>query len=280
MTSQELISLENQQLNILHSMKDIQVGTFVQSQGSRFVQFVTDSSRTLGGLIASLDEKRVEYFSSDYRLNSELGRSEYVAIRDLQMQVPAGLNVSFLSYAEVLRRATHWVNQTVIPTLTTIEKYINRAAGHETFFDNTLSDPMAGRVVEIGKQCKELKDQIAKCYDPASNKAVSSFGRCFNRNKEWIEVSEIVADLTQLHEKIKVKEIQKQVQRLSKSCEYLIGAFEDSPSGRRSETKTAEVATILFNAAQLVEFTGALVQMNVTFIEVMAKNKTTLLKIF
>lgn len=280
MTSQELMSLENQQLNIIASMKDIQIGTFVQSQSSRFVQFVEDSSKTLGGLVASLNEKKLEYFNSDYRLNSELGRSEYVAIRDLQMNVPAGLNVSFLSYAEVLRRATHWVNQTVIPTLTTIEKYINRAAGHETFFDNTLSDPMAGRVAEIGKQCKDLKDQIAKCYDPKSNKTVSSFGQCFNRNKEWIEVSEIVADLTALHDKIKASEIQKQVQRLSKSCEYLIGAFEDSPSGRRSETKTAEVATILFNAAQLVEFTGALIQMNVTLIEVMSKNKQVLLRIF
>lgn len=278
--NQELMALESQHREIISHTPDLQIGNYIQAQNGRFLQFVEDSGRGLLSFIPSLLNLRTNDFSSDYRLNSELGRSEYVALRDLQMQVPAGMNVSFLSYSEVLRRSTTWVNQMVVPTLISIDKYLNRAIGLQGFFDNSLPDPMSHRLAEIGTQCKDLKDQIAKCYDTSSNVTQSTYGRCFSRNKEWTEVSEIMVALTDQHDRIKTKEIIKLTKDISESCRALEKTFHDTPMGQRSEVKTKEVSSILFTAAQLVEFTGALIQMNITMIKVMEENKGMLLKIF
>ncbi len=252
---------------------------FQENLGSRFLMTVTDTMSAMTDYASNMVRDMNTSFIPDYKLNTELNRTEYMVLKDTVLECPPGLNVSFLSYASVLIRASQWAEDTVIPTLSSVEKYINRAAGVQDFFANGISDPFSHRIEEIRKQDKTIREQIAKCYDTKSHVSTTTFGKAFDRTSDWAELSEQLSELKDLQTKLKLKQIHDQVKRIVTSSEYLSGNYNDTETAVRNDKKTLEVANILYVAASLVEFAGSLSYMNKTFIEVCDRNKEKLRKL-
>ena len=252
---------------------------FQENLGSRFLMTVTDTTSAMTDYASNMIRDMNTNFIPDYKLNTELNRTEYMVLKDTVLECPPGMNVSFLNYVSVLIRASQWADDTVIPTLSSVEKYINRAAGVQDFFVNGISDPLSHRIEEIRKQDKTIREQIAKCYDTKSTLSNTTFGKAFDRTADWAELSEQISNLKDLQAKLKLKQIHDQVKRIVASAEYLSGNYTATESAIHNDKKTLEVANILYVAASLVEFAASLSYMNKTFIEVCDRNKEKLRKL-
>lgn len=189
----------------------------------------------------------------------------YVSLKKNAIRIPSGLKVTYKSYFTAMNGAAEYIQHVDTDVLMVLQKRLLALYGQpELLLAGTSSD--SSRMIK--KQHDEmlrLRANLAGCINPKSTVDIAEFGSGFANMGEWKQVAELSGLLGAATSSIDYNAIAKQMDTtLEYSSRLRNEVISNNDELKASNHGIAELSTMMYNVADIIEFTGAFITFNNT----------------
>lgn len=223
-----------------------------QALTSRLPMFVADVKAFVGNILQMSNFTDVIISRQDFE--RVLNKVNYLALSDVVVYVPPGMNVTWEKYLDAVTESQLVVNRlredTLDPTLRFVAQLLSQPESMQS-----LRGVPADIVIH---DLKKIKDTIAKCYGSNSSETKTSFGKVFKRNNDVVAALERLNGINEDMAKINKTEIVETVNEISSALDKLIIRMKADPEVYKMTGITMkDLAIFTTNVAREIEYFAA-----------------------
>lgn len=251
------VSLE-QQASVL-SMEAFNFRASLTSLTSVLPEYVTKVKAAFAGYMAN-DIGTINLVP-EFALNKITKDLDYAAHRKTQVYGPAGLKVSYLEYLAAIGAAVDITSDFHASQVRVFMNWVNHllASPEELSTSGNVKCPI--RYTE--KDLDQVKSQLEKCVNRASNQTMFEYSKLVRQNGDWATIVAKTNGLITQYMTTNRKEMLNDIENITSSLERLTQRIKEDPELYKvSGVTMAELAKQCLSVARTVEFysiTGYLV---------------------
>lgn len=202
-------------------------------------------SKEFTGLVGkfSTPEKVVKLTSSQKAFLKELEQHTYLNIAPLAAYVPEGMDVTYLSFLDVLKDATehceHLLDVTMVDYCKFLGNLINNA---DAKLDSSSLVPIY-KNLQVNRE--ELNKRFLECFKHGSSRTEVSIGNVVSRNSDWPKIFELTEDVNREIEMVDREKLSKKILE----CVQLINVIQNKIKRNEFEGISPEAVNTLADGA-------------------------------
>lgn len=191
-------------------------------------------------------------------IQKKIDRANYIALREVDIFVPPGLDVDYLTWLEALGYNQVIADAVVEDCLTPAVRYYALLVAMPENLDSKTVQRHIADIRLFRKEIEKAKKEVSQCYAKNDNTTRRRFGACFDRLADWKTAAD---SLTALNTRLAAhppSELVKKVNELSEIIDRLIIGIKAKPEVYRLSGATASsLSELSLEIAQVAEFYAA-----------------------
>ncbi len=239
------------------ALESISGAAALENAINRLPQFLSTVKTTFVNLLASPLET---LFSrrEKLRVSSKLRTKPYLTLRDLEVQVPAGLATDYLTYAKVLLEAAHSAALLKNNVLQPFASWLGARLG-----DPSLLASLSANLEVKGFKLNPtdaLHKKIFACLRTSGRQEVTApYGQALRRNADWEELVKIMEEINGLLNNAYHREVVELTHHCIKMTDTLMQRMKEAPEQYRMSPEAVQaLATTCYSVGRELEFYGLL----------------------
>ena len=254
----QLYDLENATLEELSHYRGASMESLVpEAINRRLSAVMTSAGRTMNFVSNEIPKQFKLNLRSSYDLEQTLKRVNYANARQITVPILTGMSTTYQSLAKTLIAAVNHLSNLEEETLEPAEKIINILFGSPDEIRGQFEFPEFAAVKRQYDEMVKCRTALAGCFDQKSHRTYANFGDVFESNTDVREVETSIHELNALTDKINLDKLRKHIRSLEDAASDLVKVINTKQEYNPSAFMAAKLTELMFNAAEQVEFLGA-----------------------